>query len=134
MSYISGDFHRATRISNPQKNLASEIRNYYVEAETVGSVIIQDLDTLALQQNIDQPEFEKMARCLGRLMHRWRRSTTMSVETVTELTEQLQRELKLTKIEECRLQEVDMRLRKCIAENTNLRCAIQQLEEILETC
>jgi hypothetical protein len=118
--------------STANKNIISKVREYYINAEANAIPVMQDLEAHARRQDADQHEAEKLARSLGRLLQRWRRSTTLSIETITEITEQLQREIKASTEEERRLRETDIRLRKIIVENTNVRSAIQQLEEILQ--
>mmetsp|Transcript_8585 Transcript_8585/g.12816 ORF Transcript_8585/g.12816 Transcript_8585/m.12816 type:complete len:115 (+) Transcript_8585:144-488(+) len=112
--------------------MANEICRHHNNIENRGLAIIRDLERQSLKQDYDQRECETLARDLGRLLQRWRRSTNLSVETMNELTSELNREQRSLDDLHKRLRDAEDSLGAFTRESINVNAAILQLEQTLD--
>jgi chromosome segregation ATPase len=110
----------------------TDISRHHNGIENQGLSIIRELERQSLRQHIDSGECDALAKDLGRLLQRWRRSTNLSIETIRELSKELAREERLIEDMKKRVANAEDKLssasRECIAVNA----AILQLEQTLD--
>ena len=94
--------------------------------------IIRELDLQSLRQEIDHQESELLARDLGRFLHRLRRSSNLTIETMNQLGLELNREKKNISLQSRKIRSLDSEVGVLTRESINVNAAILQLEQILE--
>jgi Sec-independent protein translocase protein TatA len=94
--------------------------------------IIRELDLQALRQEIDHQESELLARDLGRFLQRIRRSSNMTIETMGQLTQELNREKKNVSLQNRKKRSLESEIGSLTRESINVNAAILQLEQMLE--
>jgi Sec-independent protein translocase protein TatA len=94
--------------------------------------IIRELDLQSLRQEIDHQECELLARDLGRFLQRLRRSSNLTIETMNELSKELNQEKKNISTQTRRLRSLDSEIGSLTRESINVNAAILQLEQMLE--
>ena len=100
--------------------------------ENKGLAVIMELQRQALREQNDRGECEALARDLGRLLQRWKRSTNLSIETIQELSKELAREERLVDEMRRRVTTAEDKLSAANRECITVNAAILQLEQILD--
>lgn len=94
--------------------------------------IIRELELQSLRQEIDYKESELLARELGRLLQRIRRSSNITIETTNNLTNELLKEKQNIYLKNRKLKSLESEIGSMTRESINVNAAILQLEQILE--
>lgn len=102
------------------------------EIENRTLTIIRELELQSLRQEIDYKESELLARELGRLLQRIRRSSNITIETTNNLTNELLKEKQNIYLKNRKLKSLESEIGSMTRESINVNAAILQLEQILE--